>query len=525
MPTPLTNSRLRKALHKVRQPQTGWIDVSDKVMGTADGTVLTGIAGMIYVRDPQNGQVITVYNSIAPTDRPGLQVKVGRLVGENIYRVKGLRDAYGTPAGGGQISPHSHNDLYLGRERFLPFLVLPISGGGLTIQIYGDTLVKADGTFGWIENQTLDLTSHAPAAGALYVLIEADDDGTIYATDGTPVAAKEVLTPTDIPAITAGRKASCAVRLYDGQTQLYRDPATINDFVDLRSFTSGGGGSSGGVGAAINAAAADTPLDADEFGFWDVVDAALKKITWANIISTLTTAFDALYSAIGHTHSYMADDADYSTISTNDADTDITGLELEELSDGSETILHSHAGSGGGDGWTAGTGTWSYSSADDPTFVISVDNDQTALIGVGDRVKYTQATGGTKYGIVTAVGAYSGGVTLITIYGGTDYNLENEAISNPYYSHVKNPFGFPPSPAKWSESLADTTQRSRATPTQNTWYNAGTLSLALPIGVWEVELQATFGVVENSASSNCWITLSTANNSESNTAMTALVNI
>lgn len=35
------------------------------------------------------------------------------------------------------------------------------------------------------------------------------------------------------------------------------------------------------VGAAINAAAADTPLDADKFGFWDAVDSLLKSITWA----------------------------------------------------------------------------------------------------------------------------------------------------------------------------------------------------------------------------------------------------
>ena len=34
----------------------------------------------------------------------------------------------------------------------------------------------------------------------------------------------------------------------------------------------------------------------------------------------------------------------YTEISANDADTDVTGAELEELTDGSETTLHSHAG-------------------------------------------------------------------------------------------------------------------------------------------------------------------------------------
>lgn len=39
-------------------------------------------------------------------------------------------------------------------------------------------------------------------------------------------------------------------------------------------------------------------------------------------------------------------DADYSVISANDANTDVTGSELEELTDGSSTTLHSHAGLG-----------------------------------------------------------------------------------------------------------------------------------------------------------------------------------
>ena len=49
------------------------------------------------------------------------------------------------------------------------------------------------------------------------------------------------------------------------------------------------------IAAIINGSSADTPLDADEWGFRDAVDSILKKITWANIKATLKTYFDGLY--------------------------------------------------------------------------------------------------------------------------------------------------------------------------------------------------------------------------------------
>lgn len=49
----------------------------------------------------------------------------------------------------------------------------------------------------------------------------------------------------------------------------------------------------------IHAAPAKTVLvDADEFGFWGSVSQTLNKITWANIVATLTTAFNALYPTL-----------------------------------------------------------------------------------------------------------------------------------------------------------------------------------------------------------------------------------
>lgn len=170
----------------------------------------------------------------------------------------------------------------------------------------------------------------------------------------------------------------------------------------------------------------------------------------------------------------------------------------------------------GPDGWIAASGTWSYSSADSPTFVISVNADMTTTIGVGMRIKLTQTT--VKYFIVTAVGVFGGGATLITVYGGTDYTLANAAITSPYYSMVKAPFGFPVDPAKWTVEVTDTTQRSQASPTAGTWYNLGSLSITIPIGMWYTSYHVLMEGDRTAAYVFLYTTLSTANNSESDNA-------
>jgi len=52
--------------------------------------------------------------------------------------------------------------------------------------------------------------------------------------------------------------------------------------------------------------------------------------------------------------------ADYDDVSGNDGDTDVTGAELEELTDGSETTLHSHASTVAAvvPHYSAGSGDW-----------------------------------------------------------------------------------------------------------------------------------------------------------------------
>lgn len=140
------------------------------------------------------------------------------------------------------------------------------------------------------------------------------------------------------------------------------------------------------------------------------------------------------------------------------------------------------AGGGSGtfpdDGWFTATSTWTYSSADAPVFVIATSIDEPRA-ATGTRLKLTQTTGGTKYGIVVNRTA-----SALTVYMGTDYTLANEAITSPEVSPVRFPAGFPAAPTKWRVQLTDTTSRTQASPTGAAFYNLGSLSITVPIGSW-----------------------------------------
>lgn len=170
------------------------------------------------------------------------------------------------------------------------------------------------------------------------------------------------------------------------------------------------------------------------------------------------------------------------------------------------------------DGWVAAGETWTYASADDPTYTFTISGDKTAKYQAGMRIKWTQTT--VRYAIITKV-AYSAPNTTITLYGGADYDLDNAAISNPYYSPVKCPFGFPMDPAKWTVEYTDTSLRTQATPTTDTWYNINTAKLDIPIGAWRVSYKVAAHPSDSGSTGwLCQTTLSTANNSASDADFT-----
>lgn len=83
-------------------------------------------------------------------------------------------------------------------------------------------------------------------------------------------------------------------------------------------------------------------------------------------------------------------------------------------------------------GFTATGESWTYASAT----TITVPTDATTKYAKGNIVKFTQATGGTKYAVITTVAA-----TLLTVVMLDGATLVNEAITSPFYSNVATPLG------------------------------------------------------------------------------------
>ena len=113
----------------------------------------------------------------------------------------------------------------------------------------------------------------------------------------------------------------------------------------------------------------------------------------------------------------------------------------------------------------------------------------------------------------------------LKLYGGTDYDLANSAIIEPYFSMAKTPYGFPLDEAKWMVESLVTTDSSQASPAVGTWYNKGG-SLAVPIERWRVEYAAELEVTKAAAGAlDVFATLSTAASSEVNKETTTKIGI
>lgn len=116
--------------------------------------------------------------------------------------------------------------------------------------------------------------------------------------------------------------------------------------------------------------------------------------------------------------------------------------------------------------------------------------------------------------------------TTLTLYGGTDFQVTNSLISNPMFSITKEPYNFNLNPDKWAVKLSNLGNQY-STPSNNVWYNPGTLYVDVPVGSWFIDYKVLARINPSFASTGYRFlvintTLATANNAETDTDMTDL---
>jgi len=233
---------MKNIMYKIKKSVLGLIaNESDQkmqfvgVLGNHDGTVDAG-DGLVYMT-LHNGQVMRLVNKRVP-NIAGRSVVAGYDPMEpNLLQVLYFRGVYGDDDTQPLVADHhethefpGHDTVWVKQDQFLPLLVLPAED--FTVQVYGGVFRKSDST-GWaiIQNQQVDLSSYVPTAGALYVLIDADNSGALSVVSGTLVDSVDVLDYDDLP--EPSNIPIVYIRLYDGQDQVRRE-ANFNDFVDPR---------------------------------------------------------------------------------------------------------------------------------------------------------------------------------------------------------------------------------------------------------------------------------------------------
>ena len=174
-------------------------------------------------------------------------------------------------------------------------------------------------------------------------------------------------------------------------------------------------------------------------------------------------------------------------------------------------------------GWINPNETWTYSSVDNPTGVITISGDKTSKYSLGMRIKFTNNSN-VIYGIITKISYSSPNTTLTFLHeinpstSQALHLMQNSAITNNYYSMVKVPYGFPIANEKWTISTVVNTDQVQTNPVNGTWYNLGGVQLLVPVGSWKISVGSTYAAVRDETNiTDNWVksTLSTANNSQS----------
>jgi predicted GH43/DUF377 family glycosyl hydrolase len=197
--------------------------------------------------------------------------------------VIGRREVWEIPGTSSVVHHHEQHEfmapdmVMLDRRQISQLSVLVRDAAAFTVQVFGAFVHTVNGIVE-ISSQTINLSTYIPETGALFVNIEADDNGDLSIHEGDNFGSILVSDVSFIPVPQAGKYMIATVLLYEGQATLLDEYIRVPMPLGLVAKSSG---------LQINEADPGTPANGDLFGFWDVINETLKNITWYGLKSLI----------------------------------------------------------------------------------------------------------------------------------------------------------------------------------------------------------------------------------------------
>lgn len=329
-----------------------WINRQPASLGNYAGIVkVPDTNNMVYAR-LENGQVVRVFNTIAPNIN-NWKVYIGSDKSQpGILKVLEVRWVHNLSQAVGYLLFHhgqheypAPDTVWIRRDQFMPLLVLP--GGEFNIRVYGDIIymLGMDAPIRIADITDIDMTNvdgvdYTISSGAKYVLLEILSDGTFNFVDGDVWGTIDFLrVSAPLPAPTPGAFPICAIEFYGGQTSIRRDSAERN-IIDLRMFTSNIQDQVAELGDEIHSSTPGIPEGNDEIVFWDEETDEAQTIIWDDLIALLEGELSITGDGIDTSaiHDNVAGEIVVITEKTSIADNDVFVMEDSAASNAKKRV-------------------------------------------------------------------------------------------------------------------------------------------------------------------------------------------